>query len=102
MVSKSMARWLIQCGEPFQLLLTLMHERLLESPVIHCDEAHRIEARPASESNKPFVIGRKAWLFSDTLRGAAARAQIYSLVEAAKIDGQEPCTWLPHAQSVAD
>ncbi|TWC10546.1 transposase IS66-like protein [Pseudomonas sp. SJZ101] len=58
---------------------------------------------------KPFVIGRKAWLFSDTPKGATASAQIYSLVKTAKVNGQEPYTWLrhvlerlPHAQSVAD
>jgi hypothetical protein len=31
------ARW-IQCGEHLQPLLNLMRDRLLESPVIHCDE----------------------------------------------------------------
>jgi hypothetical protein len=48
-------------------------------------------------------------LFSDTPKGATASAQIYSLVETAKANGQEPYTWLlhvlerlPHAQSVAD
>jgi len=42
------------------------------------------------------VIGRKAWLFSDTPKGATASAQIYSLVENAKVNGQEPYTWLRH------
>ncbi|MGY3173567.1 hypothetical protein ACVWYU_002970 [Pseudomonas sp. TE12234] len=53
------------------------------------------------------MIGRKAWLFSDTPKGATASAQIYSLVETAKANGQEPNTWLrhvlerlPHAQSI--
>lgn len=32
------ARWVIQCSEHFQPLLNLMRDRLLESPVIHCDE----------------------------------------------------------------
>ncbi|SPF10914.1 hypothetical protein PSCFBP3800_00853 [Pseudomonas syringae group genomosp. 3] len=56
-----------------------------------------------------FAIGRKAWLFSDTPKGATASAQIYSLVETAKLNGQEPYTWLrhvlerlPHAASVED
>ncbi|WP_419721833.1 transposase domain-containing protein [Pseudomonas syringae] len=55
------------------------------------------------------AIGRKAWLFSDTPKGATASAQIYSLVETAKLNGQEPYTWLrhvlerlPHAASVED
>ena len=33
-----MARGVIQCGEHLQPLLNLMRDRLLESPVIHCDE----------------------------------------------------------------
>ena len=46
---------------------------------------------------RPFVIGRKAWLFSDTPAGANASAIIYSLVETAKANGVEPYTWLRHA-----
>ena len=68
-----------------------------------------IDNNSAECAIKPFVIGRKAWLFSDTPKGATASAQIYSLVETAKVNGQEPYTWLrhvlerlPHAQSVAD
>lgn len=39
----------------------------------------------ASErSVKPFVIGRKNWLFSDTPDGATASAVIYSIIETAK------------------
>jgi len=43
---------------------------------------------------RPFVIGRKAWMFSDTTAGANASAIIYSLVETAKANGLEPYTWL--------
>ncbi len=35
---KMLARWVIQCGEHLQLLQNWMHDRLLESRVIHCDE----------------------------------------------------------------
>ena len=40
------------------------------------------------------MIGRKAWLFSDTPAGAHASAVIYSLVQTAKANGLEPYTWL--------
>jgi hypothetical protein len=33
---------------------------------------------------RPFVVGRKGWLFSDTAKGAVASANLYSLVETAK------------------
>ncbi|NNM68554.1 MAG: transposase [Gallionella sp.] len=43
---------------------------------------------------RPFVIGRKAWLFSDTPAGAHASAVIYSLLQTAKANGHEPYAWL--------
>lgn len=36
---------------------------------------------------RPFVVGRKGWLFSDTPEGAEASAVIYSLMETAKANG---------------
>ena len=45
---------------------------------------------------RPFVVGRKGWLFSDTPAGAHSSAVIYSLVETAKTNGVEPYTWLRH------
>jgi transposase len=43
---------------------------------------------------RPFVVGRKAWLFSDTPAGATASAVIYSLVQTAKANDLEPYAWL--------
>ena len=51
----------------------------------------------AERAIRPFVIGRKNWLFSDTPKGATASAQLYSLVETAKANGQKPYAWLRHA-----
>lgn len=58
---------------------------------------------------RPFVIGRKGWLFSDTVNGAVASANLYSLVESAKANGVEPHAYLsllfaqlPYAQTVED
>lgn len=45
---------------------------------------------------RPFVMGRKAWLFSDTPAGAEASARLYSLVETAKANGLEPYHYLVH------
>ena len=39
---------------------------------------------------RPFTIGRKNWLFSDTPKGADASALWYSLIETAKANGHEP------------
>lgn len=43
---------------------------------------------------RPFVMGRKAWLFADTPAGAHASALVYSLIETAKANGREPYAWL--------
>ena len=52
---------------------------------------------------------RKAWLFSDTVKGAQSSANLYSLIETAKANGLEPYaylrrvfTLLPAATTVAD
>lgn len=44
----------------------------------------------AERSIKPFVIGRKNWLFSNTPKGATASAIIYSIMETAKESGLNP------------
>ena len=43
---------------------------------------------------RPFVVGRKNWLFSGSPRGAHASATIYSLIETAKANGIEPYRYL--------
>jgi transposase len=43
---------------------------------------------------KPFVIGRKNWLFSNTPQGARASAIIYSLVETARHNNLRPLDYL--------
>jgi transposase len=48
----------------------------------------------AENAIRPFVIGRKAWLFSDTPKGAQASAIHYSLIETAKANGLEPYAYL--------
>lgn len=45
-------------------------------------------------SIKPFVIGRKNWLFSNTPRGAKSSATIYSIIETAKENGLIPFHYL--------
>ena len=43
---------------------------------------------------KPFVIGRKNWLFANTPKGATASAITYSLIETAKENGLKPYEYL--------
>jgi transposase len=58
----------------------------------------RVEAdnNLAENAIRPFVMGRKAWLFSDTPAGADASARLYSLIETAKANDLEPYAYLRH------
>lgn len=53
-----------------------------------------IDNNRSERSIKPYVIGRKNWLFSNTPRGARSSAIIYSIVETAKENGLNPYYYL--------
>lgn len=55
-----------------------------------------IDNNRGERSIKPFVIGRKNWLFSNTPKGAASSAAIYSIVETAKGNGLNPFDYLKY------
>ena len=48
----------------------------------------------AENAIRPFVVGRKNWLFAGTPKGALASAGLYSLIETAKANGLEPYRYL--------
>ncbi|PPK71872.1 transposase [Methylobacter tundripaludum] len=43
---------------------------------------------------RPFVVGRRNWLFCDTVAGARASANLYSLIETCKANGIDPYAYL--------
>jgi len=49
-----------------------------------------LDTNAVENAIRPFVLGRKNWLFADTVRGASASANLYSLIETAKANGLEP------------
>ncbi len=53
-----------------------------------------IDNNRAERAIKPFVIGRKNWMFANTPVGAKASAIIYSIVETAKENGLDPLKYL--------
>ena len=55
-----------------------------------------IDNNPAENAIRPFVIGRKNWLFSASQHGADASANLYSLIETAKANALEPHAYLTH------
>lgn len=60
------------------------------------DGVLEIDNNRGERSIKPFVIGRKNWLFANTSRGAKASAAIYSVIETAKENGLHPFRYLTH------
>ena len=53
-----------------------------------------IDNNRAERAIKPFVIGRKNWMFCNTASGANASAVLYSLIETAKANGLSPFNYL--------
>jgi len=53
-----------------------------------------IDNNPAENAIRPFVVGRKNWLFSASVEGGKSSANLYSLIETAKANGLEPYRYL--------
>ena len=63
----------------------------------YCEDGRlNISNALAENAIRPFAVGRRNWLFSDTPRGARASATCYSLIETAKANGLEPYAYLHH------
>jgi len=72
-------------------------ERYLENGQLQIDN-NRVE-----RAVKPFVIGRKNWMFSNTANGARASAMLYSIIGTAKANGLIPFDYLRHVlQAIAE
>ena len=53
-----------------------------------------IDNNVAENAIRPFVVGRKNWLFSTSVKGVTSSANLYSLIETAKANGLEPYAYL--------
>ncbi len=63
----------------------------------YCEDGRlNISNALAENAIRPFAVGRRNWLFSDTPRGARASATCYSLIETAKANGLEPYAYVHH------
>lgn len=54
----------------------------------------------AENAIHPFVVGRKNWLFCNTVNGTESSAIVYSLVETARASGIDPYDYLLYTLSV--
>ncbi|SMF37296.1 transposase [Alteromonadaceae bacterium Bs31] len=73
------------------------------------DGRYPIDNNAAERAIRPFTIGRKNWLFSNSTAGAKSSANLYSLVQTAKANDINPYrylhtvfTQLPQAQTAED
>ena len=55
-----------------------------------------MENNAAERAIRPFCIGKKNWMMSDTVHGAEASATIYSIVETAKANNLKPYEYLKY------
>ncbi len=67
------------CRNQWEKLIAFLQDGRLE-----------LDNNRSERSIKPFVIGRKNWLFVNTPRGAQASAIIYSIIETAKENELHP------------
>jgi len=70
----------------------LSQRKYLEN--VYLDGRLELSNNRAERSVKPFVIGRKNWLFAATKDGARASSIIYSIVETAKENGLRPFQYM--------
>jgi len=89
--------------------LNYLHNEWIKLIVYIDDGRLKIDNNGAENAIRPFVIGRKNWLFSYSVNGVKASANLYSLIETAKANGLEPYAYLrnvftelPRAVSVED
>lgn len=73
------------------------------------DGRYPIDNNPCENAIRPFVVGRRNWLFSDTVAGANASANLYSLLQTCQVNGidgyrylRELLTALPMARTPDD
>jgi hypothetical protein len=71
---------------------SLSQRKFLEH--VYLDGRAELSNNRCEQSVKPFVMGRKAWLFSNTPAGAAASSVLYSVIETAKLNGLHPFQYM--------
>ena len=55
-----------------------------------------IDNSASERAIRPFCVGKKNWLFCDSIRGAEASAILYSITETAKLNGLRPYQYVKY------
>jgi hypothetical protein len=85
-------------------------DRHWDGLVRYCDNGrYGMDTNRVENAIRPFCLGRRSWLFSDTVAGANSSANLYSLIQTARANGLEPYAYLrlvfaelPKASTVTD
>lgn len=65
--------------------------------IIYLDDGRlNIDNNRVENAIRPFALGRKNWLFSQSVDGAEASAALYSLIETARANGLNTYAYLKH------
>jgi transposase len=63
--------------------------------VRYCEDGrYGMDTNAVENVIRPFCLGRRNWLFADTVAGANSSANLYSLIQTAKANGLEPYAYL--------
>ena len=81
---------------PLGQALGYLHNHWAGLTAFLADGRLEIDNNRAENAIRPFVVGRRNWLFADTPAGATASANLYSLIETAKANHIEPYAYLRH------
>ena len=76
------------------LKYTINHKETLKNSLL--DERLEVSNNRSERAIRPFVMGRKNWLFCNTERGAKSSAILYSIVISAKENGLVPMEYLTY------
>ena len=99
-VFKKLKRWLLKKSNelpPETLLGKAVNYTLTQWPKLirYIENSYLTpDTNLVENAIRPFVVGRKNWLFSGSPRGAYASASLYSLIETAKANKLEPYKYL--------
>ena len=88
-----------QSVPPKSLLGKAIHYAIAQWPrlTVYTEDGRlNIDNNGVENTIRPFAIGRKNWLFSDTQNGANASANLYSLIETAKANGLNEYAYLKY------
>jgi len=99
-VSDAFFSWAESIGAlPKSQLGQAIHYALSQRPYlenVYLDGRLEFTNNRAERSVKPFVLGRKNWLFANSPSGARASSIVYSIIETAKENGLRPFQYMQY------